>query len=59
MQAMTNIPGVQAMDIGAGVSKPMIRGMGFNPGNYHLMVYCTDAAGNETHIARNIVLSIN
>lgn len=29
------------------------------PGNYHLMVYCTDAAGNETHIARNIVLSIN
>lgn len=21
------------------------------------MVYCTDAAGNETHIARNIVLS--
>lgn len=27
------------------------------PGNYHLMVYCTDAAGNETHIARNIVLS--
>lgn len=30
MQAMANIPGVQAMDIGAGVSKPMIRGMGFN-----------------------------
>lgn len=28
------------------------------PGNYHLMVYCTDAAGNETHIARNIVLSL-
>lgn len=27
------------------------------PGNYHLMVYCTDAAGNEAHIARNIVLS--
>ena len=27
------------------------------PGDYHLMVYCTDAAGNETHIARNIVLS--
>ncbi|MDR2058062.1 MAG: DUF4625 domain-containing protein [Dysgonamonadaceae bacterium] len=27
------------------------------PGNYHLMVYCTDAAGNESHIARNIVLS--
>ncbi len=27
------------------------------PGNYHMMVYCTDAAGNEAHIARNIVLS--
>lgn len=27
------------------------------PGDYHLMVYCTDAAGNESHIARNIVLS--
>ena len=27
------------------------------PGDYHLMVYCTDAAGNETYIARNIVLS--
>ena len=27
------------------------------PGNYHLMVYCTDAAGNESHVARNIVLS--
>lgn len=25
-------------------------------GNYHLMVYCTDAAGNESYIARNIVL---
>ena len=30
MQAMENIPGVQAMDIGSGFSKPMIRGMGFN-----------------------------
>lgn len=30
MQAMQNIPGVQAMDIGSGFSKPMIRGMGFN-----------------------------
>ena len=29
MQAMENIPGVQAMDIGSGFSKPMIRGMGF------------------------------
>jgi hypothetical protein len=27
------------------------------PGNYHLMVFCTDAAGNESYIARNIVLS--
>ena len=30
IQAMANIPGVQAMDIGVGTSKPMIRGMGFN-----------------------------
>ncbi|MFV0586359.1 DUF4625 domain-containing protein [Bacteroides reticulotermitis] len=28
------------------------------PGDYHLMVYCTDAAGNETYVARNIVLSL-
>ena len=28
------------------------------PGDYHLMVYCTDAAGNEAHVARNIVLSV-
>jgi hypothetical protein len=27
-------------------------------GNYHLMVYCTDAAGNESYVARNIVLSL-
>mgnify|MGYP002236406319 CR=1 FL=1 len=27
---MENIPGVQAMDIGSGFSKPMVRGMGFN-----------------------------
>ncbi|MDR1091797.1 MAG: DUF4625 domain-containing protein [Prevotella sp.] len=27
------------------------------PGNYHLMVYCTDAAGNESYVARDIVLS--
>jgi hypothetical protein len=27
------------------------------PGNYHLMVFCTDVAGNEAHLARNIVLS--
>lgn len=26
------------------------------PGNYHLMVYCTDAEGNESHVARNIKL---
>ncbi len=30
MQTMANIPGVQAMDIGSGFSKPMIRGMAFN-----------------------------
>jgi hypothetical protein len=27
------------------------------PGDYHLMVYCTDAAGNESNVAVNIVLS--
>lgn len=27
------------------------------PGAYHLMVYCTDAVGNESYIARNISLS--
>jgi hypothetical protein len=27
------------------------------PGNYHLMVYCTDASGNEAHVARTVVLS--
>jgi hypothetical protein len=27
------------------------------PGHYHLMVYCTDAAGNESHIARDVELS--
>lgn len=27
------------------------------PGDYHLMVWCTDAAGNESELARNIVLS--
>ncbi len=27
------------------------------PGKYHLMVYCTDAAKNESYIARSIVLS--
>jgi hypothetical protein len=27
------------------------------PGRYHLMVYCTDAAGNETYVTVNIVLS--
>lgn len=29
------------------------------PGKYHLMVYCTDEAGNESHLARNIELSHN
>jgi hypothetical protein len=27
------------------------------PGHYHLMVYCTDAAGNESYIAVDIELS--
>jgi len=27
------------------------------PGDYHLMVYCADEAGNESYVARNIVLS--
>lgn len=27
------------------------------PGKYHLMVYCTDEAGNESYAARSIVLS--
>lgn len=27
------------------------------PGNYHLMVYCTDAAGNQSVVAREIVFS--
>jgi len=27
------------------------------PGNYHLMIYCTDAAGNQSLVARSIVLS--
>lgn len=27
------------------------------PGNYHFMVYCTDASGNESYVARNIILS--
>lgn len=30
MQALKNVPGVHSMDIGAGFSKPMIRGLGFN-----------------------------
>lgn len=28
------------------------------PGDYHLVVYCTDAAGNESYVARDIVLSL-
>jgi hypothetical protein len=28
-------------------------------GDYHFIVYCTDAAGNESHVARNIVLIPN
>lgn len=27
------------------------------PGNYHLVVYCTDAAGNQSLVAREIILS--
>jgi uncharacterized membrane protein len=27
------------------------------PGDYHLVVYCTDAAGNESNVAMNVVLS--
>lgn len=27
------------------------------PGNYHFMVYCLDAAGNQSLVARDIVLS--
>ncbi len=26
------------------------------PGNYHLLIYCTDAAGNETYYARDLTL---
>ncbi|MFI3298546.1 MAG: DUF4625 domain-containing protein [Rikenellaceae bacterium] len=26
------------------------------PGNYHMMIYCTDAAGNESYIATSIVI---
>ncbi|MCD7971938.1 MAG: DUF4625 domain-containing protein [Candidatus Azobacteroides sp.] len=25
-------------------------------GNYHMVIYCVDAAGNESHLARNIIL---
>lgn len=28
------------------------------PGDYHLMIWCTDEAGNQAEIARNIVLSV-
>ncbi|MDR1339972.1 MAG: DUF4625 domain-containing protein [Prevotellaceae bacterium] len=27
------------------------------PGHYHLMVYCTDVAGNESHVAVSVELS--
>lgn len=27
------------------------------PGTYHLVVYCTDAAGNQTFVAREVALS--
>ena len=27
------------------------------PGNYHFMVYCTDAAGNESYVACSVILT--
>ncbi|MCC8198575.1 MAG: DUF4625 domain-containing protein [Tannerellaceae bacterium] len=27
------------------------------PGNYHIIVYCIDAAGNQSYVAHNIVLT--
>lgn len=27
------------------------------PGDYHLIVWCTDAAGNQTQVVRNVVLT--
>lgn len=27
------------------------------PGKYHLMVFCSDTSGNESYVARNIILS--
>ena len=30
--------------------------VGVTEGEYHLMVYCTDAAGTETQVARDIIL---
>ena len=47
MQAMENIPGVQAMDIGSGFCKPMIRGMGFN----RIAVLENDIVRNEESAA--------
>lgn len=29
------------------------------PGAYHLVVYCTDAAGNQSMVARDIILSLD
>ena len=29
------------------------------PGAYHLVVYCTDAAGNQSIVARDIILSLD
>lgn len=42
MQTLGNIPGVKAMNIGAGQSKPAIRGMGSNR-----MVVCVDGIKHE------------
>ncbi len=33
--------------------------MNATPGAYHLVVYCTDEAGNQTLVARDIILSHN
>ena len=42
MQTLEGIPGIKAMSIGSGQSKPMIRGLGFNR-----MVVCEDGIKHE------------
>lgn len=41
VQTLKNVPGVHSMDIGAGFSKPMIRGVGIQP-------YCRIRKWNKT-----------